>query len=60
MTTLKENEMNEILQTILYFINAFAILAIVRGIVLLKDLIFKDVCRRDNDGTDYFAKAEGK
>jgi hypothetical protein len=60
MTTLKENEMNETLQTILGFINAFAILAIVRGIVLLKDLIFKDVCRRDKDGTDYFAKAEGK
>jgi hypothetical protein len=52
--------MNEALQTILCFINAFAILAIVRGIVLLKDLIFKDVCLRNKDGTGYFAKAEGK
>jgi hypothetical protein len=52
--------MNETLQSILFFIDAFAILAIVWGIVLLKDLIFRDVCRQDKDGTGYLTKAGGR
>lgn len=48
--------MNETLQTILYFINAFAILAIVWGILFFKDLIFNDVCRRDKDGNWLIAR----